>query len=147
VGFVKINTDGAFQVESLLGATRAVVRDEHGAFLKAMARQIPSVGFALMVEAEAWRDGLRLLGPLPQQKVILETDSLELVNLWRGYEDYRSEVHPILQDVQVMSSIFSSFLVRHIKQSGNAAAHTCARNASCNLAIVWEGTPPRFLLS
>jgi hypothetical protein len=80
-GFVKINTDVTFQAESLMGATWAVIRDEHGAFLKAFARQIPSVGFALMAEAEAWRDGIRLLGLLPQQKVILETDSLELVNL------------------------------------------------------------------
>jgi hypothetical protein len=51
------------------------------------------------------------LGPVPQQKVILESNSLELVNLWRPREDYRSEVHPILQDVQAMTSALSSFLV------------------------------------
>jgi hypothetical protein len=52
-----------------------------------------------MVEAEALRDGIRLLRPMPQQKVILETDSLELVNLWRRRENHHSEMHPILQDV------------------------------------------------
>jgi hypothetical protein len=47
-----------------------MIRDEHGTFLKASARLIPSAGSALMVEVEAWRDGIWLL--LPQQKVILE---------------------------------------------------------------------------
>jgi ribonuclease HI len=87
-----INTDGAFKVESLSGATGAMIRDEHGSFLKASARQIPLAGSTLMVEAEALRDGILLLGPLPQQKVILETDSLELANIWRGRENHRSEI-------------------------------------------------------
>jgi hypothetical protein len=75
-GFVKINKDDSFQDETLVGATGAVIRDENGTFLKAMARCIPAVGSALMVEVEAWLDGLRLLGPEPQGKVILESDSL-----------------------------------------------------------------------
>jgi ribonuclease HI len=37
---VKINTDGAFNVASLSGATGAVIRDEHGSFLKASSQQI-----------------------------------------------------------------------------------------------------------
>jgi hypothetical protein len=60
-GFLKINTNDAFQVESLTGAIEVVIRDEHGAFSKAMAQQIPSVGYALMVEEEAWRDRIQLL--------------------------------------------------------------------------------------
>jgi hypothetical protein len=73
-GTVKINTDGSFQVESLVGATGAVIRDDNGAFLKAMVRQIPADGSLLMTE--------------PQWKVILETDSLELVNLWHSHEKH-----------------------------------------------------------
>jgi hypothetical protein len=53
----------------------------------------------LMTDAEAWRDGLRLLGPGQHWKVILETDSLELVNLWHSCEEHRSEVYPIIQDI------------------------------------------------
>jgi hypothetical protein len=78
-GVVKINTDGAFNVASLLDATEAVIRGEQGSFLKASAQQIPSAGSALMVEAEALRDGI---------------------------QNHRSEIHPILQDVQIMSMFF-----------------------------------------
>jgi ribonuclease HI len=121
--FVKINTDGAFQMESLSGAMGTVIRDVRGSYLKASARPIPSVGSALMGEAEAWRDGIRLLGPLEHHKVTLETDSLELVNLWPDRKTHRSEVHPILQDIQALISGFSSFLVHHTKGSANIAAH------------------------
>jgi hypothetical protein len=59
-----------------------------------------------VVEAEAWRDGLRHLGPSPQQKVILETDSLELINLWQSQGEHRSEVKPILKDIQGMTMFY-----------------------------------------
>jgi hypothetical protein len=45
-GYVKINTDGAFEAESMSGATGAVIRDENGVFIKAMVRRLPSVASA-----------------------------------------------------------------------------------------------------
>jgi hypothetical protein len=33
-GFVKINTDGSSQAETLVGATEAMIKDDNGAFLK-----------------------------------------------------------------------------------------------------------------
>jgi hypothetical protein len=80
-GFLKVNTDGAFSAETKTGATGAIIRWEDGSFLTAMARRLPSVASALMAEAEACRDGLRLLPQMPQQRVILETDSQEFVTL------------------------------------------------------------------
>jgi hypothetical protein len=64
--------DDSFHIETLVGATGAVIRDENGVSLKAMARRIPAACSVLMAEEEAWRDGLRLLGPEPEGKVILE---------------------------------------------------------------------------
>jgi hypothetical protein len=65
-GSMKINIDGSFQAETLVGATWAMIRDDNGGFLKAMARRIPLASSVLMTEVEAWRDGLGLLGPEPQ---------------------------------------------------------------------------------
>jgi hypothetical protein len=71
-GYVKINTDGGFEAESMSGATGAVIRDKNGVFIKAMVRRLPSVASALLVvEAEAWRDGLRLLCQSVYQQVVL----------------------------------------------------------------------------
>jgi ribonuclease HI len=98
-GYVKINTDGGFEVASRSGATGAVIRDGNGVFIKATARKLSSVASALVAEAEAWRDGLRLLGQSGHQQVILETDSLELITLWRAREKQCSEVTPILKEI------------------------------------------------
>jgi hypothetical protein len=105
-GFVKINTDGAFLSGTLSGATGSVIRREDGSSVTAMARQLPSVASALVAEAEARRDGIRLLQPSPQQRVILETDSLELLTLWGSRDSHRSEVTPILRDtVQALITV------------------------------------------
>jgi hypothetical protein len=73
--------------------------------------------------------GLRLLGPEPQKKVIMERDSLELVNLWQSGEEHRSAVYPIIQDIWIMSSVFC--------------------RSRCNISRelgIWAGDPPSFLL-
>jgi hypothetical protein len=69
---------------------------------------LPHVASTLVVEAEAWRDGLRLLEPTHQQ-VILEIDSMELLALWNCRDVQRSEVSPILNEVYAMTRNLSSF--------------------------------------
>jgi hypothetical protein len=107
-GYLKINTNGAYDVDSLAGGTGAVITNEDGTFVKAISRRLPHVASALVVEAEAWRDGLRLLEPTHQQ-VILEIDSMELLALWNCRDVQRSEVSPILNEVHAMTQNLSSF--------------------------------------
>jgi ribonuclease HI len=92
---VKINTDGGFDAASMSGATGAVIRDGNGVFIKAMARKLPSIASTLVAEAEAWRDRLRILGQSDYQQVILESDSMVLITLWRAREEQCSEITPI----------------------------------------------------
>jgi ribonuclease HI len=145
-GFLKVNKDGAFSAETKTDATGAIIRREDGSFLTAMAQRLPSVTSALMAEAEACRHRLRLLPRMPQQRVILETGSQEFVTLWRSRDDHRLEITPTLRDIQELVTTFISFSVVHVRQMGNATTHLCARNVlSCN-PIIWENTPPSFLL-
>jgi ribonuclease HI len=88
----KLNTDGAFLQESCTGATGAVLRGSDGRFRAASARWMNSVGSALLAEAEALRDGVRLIPEGTQAKIVAETDSLELVSLWQKRRNQRSEV-------------------------------------------------------
>jgi hypothetical protein len=143
---VKINTNGVFDVASLTEATGAVIRNKNGTFLKTIARQLPSVASVLVAEAEAWRDGLRLIGPSVHQQVILEADSMEMIALWRSRDEQRWEITPILKEIQAMTTSLSSFTTLHIRRTGNVAAHICARHASSIHVAVWENNPPSFLL-
>jgi len=87
-GTLKVNTDGAFLpcVES--GATGAVLRDSDGNLRMASARWIDLVGSALLAEVEALRDGVRLILAGTREHIIMETDSLVLVSLWRDRDKH-----------------------------------------------------------
>jgi hypothetical protein len=110
-----------------------------------MNRKLPTVASALVAENEAWRDGLRLLRS-SHQRVILESDSMERIALWRSRDEQRSEITPILKEIQAMTTGLSTFITTHTRRTGNSAAHTCARHASSIQTVVWENNPPSFLL-
>jgi ribonuclease HI len=114
---LKINTDGGFCASDCTGATGVVIRDANGSFIKASARRLTSVASALIAEAEAMRDGVRLAQGA-QEGIRVETDSQELVSLWRSRKEARSEIATILHDVQEMAAAFSSFTVSHVRRSG-----------------------------
>jgi hypothetical protein len=57
---VKINFDGGFLAAEMRGSTRAILRDANGAFLGASAKWLLTVSSALVAEAEACREGVRL---------------------------------------------------------------------------------------
>jgi len=78
--------------------------------------------------------------------VIAETDSEELVSLWRSRGTDRSEIATIFHDVQELSAAFTSFAIVHVRRTANVATHLCARNA-CNSSstLVWVEQLPSFL--
>ena len=51
--------------------------------------------------------------------MIAETDSEELVSLWRSRGTDMSEIATILCDVQELA--FSSFVIVHVRRTANAA--------------------------
>jgi hypothetical protein len=57
------------------------MRNEDVTFLKAMSRRLPYVASELVAEADARRDGLRLLDLSVHRHVILESDSMEVLKL------------------------------------------------------------------
>ncbi|KAF8690254.1 hypothetical protein HU200_041323 [Digitaria exilis] len=77
--------------------------------------------------------------------VLLETDSVELVALWRHRKEQRSELAPILNDIEIMARSFSSFKISYVRREANITAHVCAKNASSSFNI-WANDPPSFLV-
>ena len=81
----------------------------NGKLCLASARWINLVDSALMTEAEALRDGVRLVPIGTREHNILETDSQVLVSLWRHRSKHRSEIGVILEDAAAIASAFTSF--------------------------------------
>ena len=147
IGHINVNTDGAYTATDSSGATGVVIRRTDGSFIAALPRRLDSIGcfcFAYR-KAEALWDGVRLIPQGTLERVLVETDSPELVSLWRSRGEDRSELVAIFSDVQDLSAMLTSFELVHVRRSANNAAHLCARNA-CNSssALVWVEQPPSF---
>jgi hypothetical protein len=80
-GVLKINSDGAYLQDRSTGAAGAVVRDSSGIMRAASARWLGPVGSALIAEAEALRDGLRLIPEGTMEHVVAEKKILTADNL------------------------------------------------------------------
>ena len=141
---MKINVDGAYNQDSNTGATGVVIRSSAGTLIAASARWMASLGSALLAEAEALRDGIRLLPQGMREQIIVETDCQDLVSLWNK-RHHRSEIKAVLDDAEEMASNFSSFQLLHTRRESNFAAHLCAQHACSSLdSFVWSN-PPSFL--
>ena len=78
--------------------------------------------------------------------MMMETDCLEVVNLWNTRHGSRSVVAPILLEIGELACNFSSFTIQHVPRAANVPAHLCAKFA-CTLMVTdsWFGNPPNFL--
>jgi hypothetical protein len=77
----------------------------------------------------------------------METDCLEVVNLWNTRHESRSIVAPLLQEIGELVLSFLSFSVQHVMRSANHSAHLCAKLA-CTLMVTsnWIDYTPDFLI-
>ncbi|OQU81930.1 hypothetical protein SORBI_3006G142299 [Sorghum bicolor] len=93
-GWHKVNTDAAFLTDDSCGASACIIRDHQGLFKAAQAQWYVRGLDACTMEAIACRDGLNLARRVGVQKVMLETDCLELINLGlRGTHNTPSSIH------------------------------------------------------
>ena len=141
-GWVKVNTDAAFHAGRKEGATASIIRDHHGGFHAAQAQWYDHCLDVCTMEAMACRDGLMLAVQLGLQRIALETDSLELVQLWKKEESQRSIVDPVLQEIDQRRLAFHEFSFSHVSRNCNKIAHLLAKQVtSTNRSERWHVTP------
>lgn len=107
-----------------------MIRDYRGSFQAAQARWYDRGFDACMMKAIACRDGLVLAMQQGVQKVWLETDCLELVNLWQKKDDQRSVIDPVLREIDDLRLAFQDFSFTYISRSCNKVAHVLAKQVS-----------------
>jgi hypothetical protein len=80
-----------------------------------------------MMEALACRDGIQMAQQLRITKLCLETDCLELINLWKAPDTQRSAVGLIIHNIRHISRSFIEFTFIYTNRTCNSVAHECAR--------------------
>lgn len=80
-----------------------------------------------MGEALACRDAIRMARQLGYQQVHLETDCLELVQLWGKRETQRSVLGSALADIDEIQHAFQVFKFTYVSRTCNRVAHVLAK--------------------
>ena len=145
-GWLKCNTDGAFYDRSGQGATGAVLRDSSGNFIRGSAKWYDHCLDALIVEALACRDGLRLAIQFGARRVWLESDCQQLIQLWQAGSNQRSTIATVLQEIRELSLVFLEFNFSFIPRNCNKVAHSLAKRVTADTrAGLWTYAPAYVL--
>ena len=80
-GTIKLNVDASFDIASGTGATGAILRDHSGLFVAASCSNIPFVEEAATAEARGLRDGLLLASETGCNKICVEGDCMEVIEI------------------------------------------------------------------
>ena len=145
-GWIKINSYGSIAMESRRGGAGGVARSS-SELKAAWCKPYTGIMDPLLAEALALRDGAVFARIRGYDQLILETDSLEMVNLWHSRHD-RSVVAPILTEIEEHASFFKSFVIQHVSRSANFPAHLCAKQASTlDVTDCWLDSTPSFLVT
>ena len=141
-GVFKINTDGATADDSKWSSIGVVIKDSKGEVAAALCRVLPGCFSVDETGALAIEAGIMLARELDLHQVIVELDSLSVVNRILANDFSRGLGH-IVHGISGFLEEFLSWQVRHLKRDFNRAAHELAHFAKCNnISQVWRGVSP-----
>lgn len=84
----------------------------------------------------------RLARRLGLQRIQLETDCLELIQLWERKELQRSLLDPVLVEIDELRLAFSESVFKYVNRSCNKVAHVLAKQVTrTNQSEQWHEMP------
>ncbi|GJN26235.1 hypothetical protein PR202_gb14153 [Eleusine coracana subsp. coracana] len=126
-GWIKVNTDGAFNPATSSGAFGVLIRDEEGQLIAAESRWLEHLPDALTAEAIAARDDMSIAVAKGFDRIIREVDCLPLANVIRNTDEDRSHISGIRQEIQEIGRQLRGFVISFIRREANSVAHRCAK--------------------
>lgn len=146
-GWVKVNTDAAFDALTCSGRAGVVIRDDQGSILAAAARWLDDVPDVLTAEALAAKEGLELAAELGCDDVILEVDSRMLQQFLQDTSGVRSAIGGLCFDISELGRSFRNFKVFWVCREANSVADHCAHTVSAiERAFFWLDHVPDWLV-
>lgn len=128
---LKVNVDASSNNQTRCAFSGIIIRNYLGEVLSGLTRK-HHTNSALLAEALALRGSMNLASNLQLDKVVFESDCLELVQACRGVYN-RGEISTVMQDIFHMKNNFQRCGFTWTARSGNASAHLVAAQASRDL--------------
>ena len=92
--------------------------------------------------------GCSWLCDLGLHKVIIESDALQIVNMWKAKSYDRSEIAATLYEVLELTANMEHFQLQFTKREANELAHLCAKQANpVRCRCLWINYVPVFLVA
>uniref|UniRef100_A0A452Y2Q0 RNase H type-1 domain-containing protein n=1 Tax=Aegilops tauschii subsp. strangulata TaxID=200361 RepID=A0A452Y2Q0_AEGTS len=111
------------------GSTGAILRDDMRIFMAASCGDIPFVEDAATAEARALRDGLLLANDLGCNKLYVEADCMEVIEVMQSGGNSLGPAAAIYEECSFLARNFSFIVFNHCPREANMAADVLARNS------------------
>jgi ribonuclease HI len=146
-GVYKLNVDAAFDINSSRGASGAIIRDTGGNFVAGCCDFTDHAIDAMDMEAVALLAGLKLAGQFGAQSLLVESDSMEVVNVVHSPSDFRETSAVVIDDCRHLLTMLGMATLKYCPREANGAAHALARHGSSDSIMrFWFDEPPVFLI-
>lgn len=140
-GTVKINVDASWHKDMSFCATGLIARDSRAVFVAGDCRRLRGPS-PVIAEALALREGIVTAHNLGLDRIILESDCLNLVEACKGGKQV-GEAKVIVEDILKLQVTFQSCSFSWCSRNWNKAAHLTANACLHNtLAAGWTFHPP-----
>lgn len=146
VGWLKLNVDASVQSGTDSFAIWMVIRDDLGNFVQ--GKNLRYAGIVSVMEAEdiGVQEALQWIKDMAAQRVIIETDSLLVINAVQKNQDYQLEVGNILVVCRSKLRLRPDLVIRHVKKRANRVAHLMVRIPCLLDSYNMFMSPPRMVL-
>jgi ribonuclease HI len=128
-GMIMINVDASFDDDEGCGSTGVVIRDHLGGVIAAAHSFTPHVIDATMVEAYALKEGLLLAQHVGENRIIIQSDCLEVVETMKDGGFSANSAAAIYDECITIWSGFQEISIQHCSRDANCVAHELARRA------------------
>ncbi|MQL80800.1 hypothetical protein Taro_013253 [Colocasia esculenta] len=137
-GCLKLNVDGAFKMTFGEAGGGGILRDHEGNMCWAFARAYHDLNSSLVPEALALRDGLSICCSKGITEVLVETDSLNLLQIVTKQIAYPWDFACILQHIAAKTQNLKA-VISHTPREANRVADCLASFAkSCHHIVIWD---------
>ena len=128
-------------INSGTGGTGAIIRDHFGSFISAGRWNLQYVEDAATAEACALRDGLLLAGKIGCNKLMVESDCSDVVEVMQNGGNSLGAAAAIYEECTFLRRNFARVSFSHCPREVNMAAHELAKFYEVYHGV-WDGDPP-----
>lgn len=141
-----LNVDAAYLEESSTGACGAILRNNRGLFVAASTAKLYHVADVLSAEAAALAESLKLANTVGSNSLLVQSDSLVLVEALQNNSGHSIVADPILEECRLLLINLGNVVIEHCNRDSNKVAHVLAQNGRVDPPNLWLDSPLAFIL-